>query len=119
MKIGEAARETGVTIKAIRHYEAVGLLDPIPRQGRYRVLGPAHLQRLRLIAHCRELGFGLADIADIVRLVDDAGSDCPDPDAMLSLVDGRLATVRERIRRLEGLEAQLTSTRRYLDTRRA
>lgn len=36
MYIGEAARVSGVTIKAIRHYEAQGLLPGIHRSGSYR-----------------------------------------------------------------------------------
>ena len=37
MFIGKAAQLSGTTIKAIRHYEAFGLLPPPQREGRYRV----------------------------------------------------------------------------------
>src|SRR5437868_2450801 len=54
MRIGEAASETGVTVKAIRHYEAVGLLGVLERDGSYRDFSADDLERLRLIAHCRD-----------------------------------------------------------------
>jgi MerR family transcriptional regulator, copper efflux regulator len=51
MRIGEAASETGVTVKAIRHYEAVGLLGILERDGSYRDFSADDFERHRLIAH--------------------------------------------------------------------
>jgi len=61
MKIGDASRATGLTIKAIRHYEAKGLLPKVRRQGTYRNYTSVELGRLELIGHCRSLGFSVIE----------------------------------------------------------
>ena len=53
MKISQAAIASGVTVKAIRHYEAKGLLDKVQRRGKYREFSSSDVERLRLIARCR------------------------------------------------------------------
>lgn len=117
MKIGEAASETGVTVKAIRHYEAVGLLGVLERDGAYRDFSADDLERLRLIAHCRELGFGLPEIHEVLRIVADARPSCPDPQAMMDVVDGRLRAIHEQIARFQQLSERLERTRAYLQRR--
>jgi DNA-binding transcriptional MerR regulator len=117
MRIGEAARETGTTVKAIRHYEALGLLGTLPRDGRYRELSTDDLARLRLITHCRELGFSLAEIRKVIGLVVDAEPSCPDPEAMLQVVDRRLQAIGEQVDRLRQLGERLGTTRTYLQRR--
>jgi MerR family copper efflux transcriptional regulator len=119
MRIGRAARLTGLTVKAIRHYEALGLLGELPRVGRYRDLSPADVERLRLIAHCRSLGFGLCEIEEILTLVEDARPDCPAPRAMLDLVQRRLRTVADERARLTQLSDRLERTAAYLEERAA
>jgi DNA-binding transcriptional MerR regulator len=93
VRIGEAASETGVTVKAIPHYEAVGLLGVLERDGAYREFSADDLERLRLIAHCRDLGFGLPEIRRVLQIVADAQPSCPDPEAMIDVVDGRLRAI--------------------------
>ena len=117
MRIGEAARETGTTVKAIRHYEALGLLDTLRRHGRYRELSTDDLARLRLITHCRELGFGLPEIRQVIGLVVDAEPSCPDPAAMTQVVDRQLQAIREQVDRLQRLGERLDVTRAYLQRR--
>lgn len=62
MNIGELARLTGASPKAIRHYEALGLLGKVARRGRYRVYGPRELMRVQLIRQSQQLGFRLAEL---------------------------------------------------------
>lgn len=117
MRIGEAARQTGVTVKAIRHYEAMGLLGTLERDGSYRDFSVDDLDRLRLIAHCRELGFGLREIRRVLQLVADARPACPDPEAMLDVVNDHLRDVHARIARFQQLGERLETTRAYLQRR--
>lgn len=119
MKIGEAAAKSGVTVKAIRHYEARGLLDPLPRRGNYRDFSPSDVERLQLIAHCRALGLSLAEIKDLVLLVAAAKPSCPPPDAMLELVEAKLRRVRSAMHQLQHSEASLVKAKSYLETRRS
>jgi MerR family copper efflux transcriptional regulator len=117
VRIGQAARETGVTIKAIRHYEAVGLLTTLEREGRYRLLSSENVDQLRLIAHCRELGFTLREIREVLRATADAKPACPDPRTMLAVVDRRLRALDAQVARLQLLGKRLGATRAYLQRR--
>lgn len=115
MQIGEAASRAGVSVKAIRHWEDEGLLPPIPRRGRYRQLTDHHVERLRVIAHCREQGFSVPEVRQIVDLLPDHG--CPDPVAMRALVRSRRAAVQAELARLQAQATLLAETEAYLDRR--
>lgn len=118
VRIGEAARETGVTIKAIRHYEEVGLLTTLEREGRYRQLSTENVEQLRLIAHCRGLGFSLREIREVLLAVAAAKPACPDPGSMLAVVERRLRALDAQVARLQQLGKKLGAARAYLRQRR-
>lgn len=70
--IGEAARRAGVTPKMARHYESLGLLPEIHRtDSGYRVYTDAEAHTLRFIKRSRDLGFSMAEIAELVKLWQD------------------------------------------------
>lgn len=69
MNIGEASRASGVSVKMIRHYEAISLLPAALRaESGYRVYRTEDVHTLRFIANARDLGFPLAEIADLLGL---------------------------------------------------
>ena len=69
LHIGDAARQTGVSPKMIRHYEGLGLLPPAPRtDSGYRLYDEDALHTLHFIRRARDLGFGMADIAQLLDL---------------------------------------------------
>ncbi len=67
MYIGKAAHLSGTTIKAIRHYEAIGLLPAPQREGRYRVYSQQTVERLTLIKCAQQLGFKLRELQAILQ----------------------------------------------------
>lgn len=74
MKIGQAARASGVSAKMIRHYESIGLVPPADRRDSgYRDYGAADLNRLGFIRHARDLGFSLDRIRVLLSLWCDPG----------------------------------------------
>jgi len=69
MNIGEAASASGVSAKMIRHYEGIGLLPVASRtESGYRQYDGNEVHTLRFIRHSRDLGFSLAEIAELVGL---------------------------------------------------
>ena len=67
MYIGKAAQLSGTTIKAIRHYEDIGLLPPPQREGRYRVYSAQSVELLTFIKCAQQLGFKLKELQEILH----------------------------------------------------
>ena len=105
MKVSELARLTGVTAETVRHYTREGLLHPerTPENG-YQLFGHADLERLRFIQRARTLGFGVAEIRDILGHADHGDSPCP---LVRDLLASRLPEIRARIRELEALASRM------------
>jgi DNA-binding transcriptional MerR regulator len=68
--ITDLAREFGVTLRALRHYEDVGLITP-ERRGTTRVFHVRDRIRLQLILRGKRLGFSLPEIRTIVNMYDE------------------------------------------------
>ena len=69
VNIGMASRMSGVTPKMIRHYESLGLLPAVGRtDSGYRQYSEADVHTLRFIKRSRDLGFSMAEIAELVAL---------------------------------------------------
>jgi DNA-binding transcriptional MerR regulator len=67
--IGELAKESGVKIVTIRYYEKIDLMPfPVRTNGNYRSYGDDARQRLQFIRRCRDLGFTLGQVRDLLRL---------------------------------------------------
>ncbi len=69
LNIGEAALRSGVSAKMVRHYESLGLLPKVTRtDSGYRQYGDKEVHTLRFIRRSRDLGFSMAEIADLLKL---------------------------------------------------
>ena len=69
--IGELARRTGCKVPTIRYYEEVGVMPfPTRAANNRRIYNGKHLERLNFICHCRELGFSLDEIRELLGLAD-------------------------------------------------
>ena len=67
--IGEAASRSGVSAKMVRHYESLGLLPLVPRtDSGYRRYRDKEVHTPRVIRRARELGFSMAEIAELLKL---------------------------------------------------
>lgn len=109
MRIGELGEAAAVDIETIRYYERAGLLPAPARQANgYRAYGPAHLERLAFIRHCRALDMPLADVRRLLDFLDRPSGDCGDVNR---LIDEQLARVRARIESMRALERQLNQLR--------
>ena len=67
--IGQAAKQTGLSAKMIRHYEEAGLLHKANRtDSGYRLYSSQQLQQLGFIKQARTLGFSIAQISSLLEL---------------------------------------------------
>ena len=115
-QVGDLARDSGKTVRALHLYEELGLLQPHARsKGRYRLYGPDALVRVRWISKLQEMNLSLAEITELVR---DWESSDNAPKAMQKVrrvLEARLRQAREQITRLRDLEGELVASLGYLD----
>jgi MerR family transcriptional regulator, thiopeptide resistance regulator len=71
LRVGEVAKRTGLSVRALHHYEEIGLFTPSQRSdSRYRLYDESDLLRLMQIKALRQLGFSLQEIRDLLATSD-------------------------------------------------
>ena len=109
--IGEAARASGVSAKMVRHYESLGLLGDVTRtDAGYRQYGPADIHTLRFIKRARDLGFSIAEIAELVGLWHDRGRASAD---VKRIAQAHVADLEHRIAALQDIRRTLQDLLRH------
>ena len=77
MSIGELADDARVKVVTIWYYEQIGLMPVAMRTGaNYRTYSEDARKRLRFIRRCRDLGFTLDQVRDLLRLSSDRTMPC-------------------------------------------
>jgi DNA-binding transcriptional MerR regulator len=99
VSVGRAARATGLSAKALRHYERLGIVTEVDRtDGGYRTYSAAQLELLRFVRRARELGFSLDEIR---RLVDLGRRGEPPCGTVIDLLQRHTGETEQRIAELE------------------
>jgi len=105
-RIGELARAAGVTVRALHHYDDLGLLVPSERTGGgHRLYSAADVQRLYRLLALRGIGLPLEEIGPLL----DAEN------GIAETVRGHLARVEQQLGSLEELRLRLTRLLAALD----
>ncbi|MGH3406477.1 MAG: heavy metal-responsive transcriptional regulator [Streptosporangiaceae bacterium] len=108
--VGQAARASGLSPKAIRLYEHKGLLPPAERtEAGYRLFSDDDLATLRFVRQAKTLGLRLDEIGDILDLRRGGSAPCQH---VLRLLDQRIAEIDRTIAELRQLRTGLARTRR-------
>jgi DNA-binding transcriptional MerR regulator len=130
LRIQDVAAETGLTTRAIRYYEEIGLLEPAARSdGAYRLFDASDLERLRFIRSLRDdAGFSLAQIGQLLedevarernRLRFRTSGDKAERRALIAesqaRVDRQIVTLEAKRARLDAMIADARARRRHLD----
>jgi DNA-binding transcriptional MerR regulator len=103
--IGVLSKQSGVKVTTIRYYESIGLIaEPDRSDSGQRIYDEGAIERLNFIHHTRDLGFPIEAIRDLIDLQEKPSNDCAVVD---SIARRHLADVRERLSKLEALEAEL------------
>lgn len=101
MNIGEAARQTGISVKMLRYYEEIGLVRPALRTySGYRVYQDKDIATLRFVRRARDLGFQVKEIATLLGLWQDQARSSAEVKAVAL---AHVADLEERRRRLDDM----------------
>ena len=107
VKIGELAETAGVTTKAIRYYESIGVLDePARTDAGYRSYGPDAIERLDFVKQAQATGLALAEIRSILEIKDRGGQSCAHTRALLK---AHLDELDDKIAELQQARVELRS----------
>ena len=105
LTIGVMSKATGINIETIRYYERIGLLPPPPRtRGNYRAYTAAEQKRLNFVRRTRNLGFSIDEIRALLRLSDNADTDCCE---VTEIAQCHLAETERKIADLQALADEL------------
>ena len=98
---GQLAQKTGCNIETIRYYEKERLL-PKPKRSEngYRLYGHDSLKRLNFIRRCRELGFTIIEIQELLSLVDQNDFTCAD---ISTITKSHIDSVKKKITDLQNI----------------
>jgi Cu(I)-responsive transcriptional regulator len=105
LKIGQVAKQSGLTVEAIRYYEQRGLIpEPNRLDSGYRVYPESILTRLNFINRCKDLGFSLQEISELLSIQ-------INPENSSSLVkeqvEHKIELVKDKISELQKLQDSL------------
>lgn len=105
--MAEIGRRTGLTRKALRHYEELGLVSPVSRTGAgYRRYDTEALRRIELVNRAKVLGLSLTEAKEFLHVAEGCcGDHHPE---LATLVEGKLAHTEQRIAELQSLRTTLT-----------
>lgn len=115
MKIGELARKTGKSSRALHLYEEMGLVKPQRSAGGFRLYGADELARVYWICKLQEMGFKLAQIKGLLAAVRASHSAPGAMQGVRELFHAKLEETREQARRLMQLERDLAESLAYLE----
>jgi DNA-binding transcriptional MerR regulator len=105
VQIGEVAEQAGLSTKALRYYERVGLIDePDRTPSGYRSYDESVLDRLRFIRAAQAVGLTLGEIRGVIAFREQGSPPCGH---VLELIDSRAAELDRRIAELRALRADL------------
>ena len=105
LSIGELATAAGTKVVTIRYYEKIGLLPAPPRTaGNYRAYHARHRDRLRFIRRCRDLGFTLEQVRELLSLSAQEEREC---DTVDRIAAQHLLAVERKIADLQRLAGEL------------
>lgn len=104
MQIGEVAERTELSLRTLRHYDEVGLLQPSARSdGGFRLYTEDDVDKLLVIRRMKPLGFSLDEMHDVMRTIEllRAGDGIRDKSLREKLA-GIIEQANERRERLRG-----------------
>ena len=107
LSIGELAERTGCSVPTIRFYEEIGLIPKAARtDGGRRTYADSDAKLLTFIRRCRDFGFPVEQVRDLVILSTSSDRNCCEA---RDLASGHHDSVREKIAEMKALERSLVA----------
>jgi len=117
LKVGDLARQTGKSVRALRLYEELDLLHPVARSnGGFRLYDDSALRRIRWIELLQEAGLSLHQIQSLLKAWHGSRYGPEAMDVVRETFQKKLTETREAITRHEALARELEGTLEYLRT---
>jgi MerR family transcriptional regulator, copper efflux regulator len=113
LTIGRLAKQAGVNLETVRFYERRGLLPRPPRSASgYRLFPADAARRLRFIRRAQELGFSLAEIAELLSLRVSHGTTSAE---IRARAEAKITDIEAKIRSLEPMKNTLRKLTKVCD----
>ena len=107
LKIGELKNRSGISVKTIRYYEELGLIETAGRtEGGFRLFTPEAIARLAFIKRSQRLGLSLQEIGEILQIHDRGKLPC---DEVKQKLQTKVLEIEQRIAELQTLKTQLVA----------
>ncbi len=117
MQIGELAKRAGVSVRAVRYYEELGLIIPTAHSiGGFRLYGDDNLKRLQVINFLKELGLTLVEIKKILLAKKEARGDRETVIYLQEVFREKLGLLEAKIKGLEKMKNELGKALRILES---
>jgi len=105
LTIGALADRSGCSVPTIRYYEEIGLIPPARRRDSgHRVYDASAVGLLTFVRHCRDFGFPIEQVRELVSLAASEQRDCFET---LDIAQAHLKAVRAKLAELRALERSL------------
>lgn len=120
LHIGEVATRTDLSLRSLRHWEEVGLLEPSGRsEGGFRLYTEADVDKILVIRRMKPLGFSLDEMKAVMRDIETLGAPDAGDDARSTARMRLDATERDASQRRQKLVDQLAMADEFIDLIRA
>ncbi len=108
-QIGDLARRAGVSVRAVRYYEELGLVQPEAHSaGGFRLYGAESLKRLQVINFLKEVGLTLEEIRQILLAKKAKGGDRQTVQFLVRVLGEKLKVVDAKLQALGSMKSELT-----------
>ncbi|RKS05078.1 DNA-binding transcriptional MerR regulator [Nocardiopsis sp. Huas11] len=116
MRIGEVAERTGLSLRTIRYYGEVALVEPSARsRGGFRLYTESDVDRLQLIKRMKPLGFSLEQTRELLESIDRLGSATTGEDERAALSERLDAVEADLAERCSALRRQLEMAEEFAE----
>ncbi len=117
MQIGDFANKAGLSVRTVRYYEELGLLEPESHStGGFRLYGEENFKRIHVINFLKELGLSLTEIRQILLAKKLLGDDKAAVEFLLKIFSEKMELVESKIQALSRVKGELSNAVKILQS---